>query len=228
MAAGFGVGSALFAAGAMLSVMQADAVFTSVVYALGAVCFTTAAGVQWRSAADHHPPSRLKDPDWMSAAIQFVGTLYFNVMTIRALILSIDATSVSYDAVWQPDVVGSLLFLISSWVAWHPIAREHRHHLLHGRSLLICWANMLGSVFFGISAVARRCCPTAHCATTAGTTGARSSGRSASSSQRWHCDPRAPSDGKLRVPKPPVSRDPSPYLAPGSANAVACRAARRA
>ena len=159
MAAGFGVGSALFAAGAMLSVMQADAVFTSVVYALGAVCFTTAAGVQWRSAADHHPPSRLKDPDWMSAAIQFVGTLYFNVMTIRALILSIDATSVSYDAVWQPDVVGSLLFLISSWVAWHPIAREHRHHLLHGRSLLICWANMLGSVFFGISAVGAKMLP---------------------------------------------------------------------
>ena len=159
MAAGFGVGSALFAAGAMLSVMQADAVFTSVVYALGAVCFTTAAGVQWRSAADHHPPSRLKDPDWMSAAIQFVGTLYFNVMTIRALILSIDATSVSYDAVWQPDVVGSLLFLISSWVAWHPIAREHRHHLLHGRLLLICWANMLGSVFFGISAVGAKMLP---------------------------------------------------------------------
>lgn len=159
MAVGFGVGSALFAAGAMLSVMQADAVFTSVVYALGAVCFTTAAGVQWRSAADHHPPSRLKDPDWMSAAIQFVGTLYFNVMTIRALILSIDATSVSYDAVWEPDVVGSLLFLISSWVAWHPIAREHRHHLLHGRSLLICWANMLGSVFFGISAVGAKMLP---------------------------------------------------------------------
>ena len=159
MAVGFGVGSALFAAGAMLSVMQADVVFTSVVYALGAVCFTTAAGVQWRSAADHHPPSRLKDPDWMSAAIQFVGTLYFNVMTIRALILSIDATSVSYDAVWQPDVVGSLLFLISSWVAWHPIAREHRHHLLHGRSLLICWANMLGSVFFGISAVGAKMLP---------------------------------------------------------------------
>ena len=159
MAVGFGVGSALFAAGAMLSVMQADVVFTSVVYALGAVCFTTAAEVQWRSAADHHPPSRLKDPDWMSAAIQFVGTLYFNVMTIRALILSIDATSVSYDAVWQPDVVGSLLFLISSWVAWHPIAREHRHHLLHGRSLLICWANMLGSVFFGISAVGAKMLP---------------------------------------------------------------------
>ena len=159
MAVGFGVGSALFAAGAMLSVMQADVVFTSVVYALGAVCFTTAAGVQWRSAADHHPPSRLKDPDWMSAAIQFAGTLYFNVMTIRALILSIDATSVSYDAVWQPDVVGSLLFLISSWVAWHPIAREHRHHLLHGRSLLICWANMLGSVFFGISAVGAKMLP---------------------------------------------------------------------
>ncbi len=159
MSVGFGVGSALFAAGAMLSVMQANAILTSVVYAVGAVCFTVAAGVQWRAAADHHPPSRLRDPDWVSAALQFAGTLYFNVMTIRALVLSIDSTSGTYNDVWEPDVIGSLLFLISSWVAWHPIARDHRHHLLRGRSLLICWANMLGSVFFGISAAGAKMLP---------------------------------------------------------------------
>ena len=153
MSVGFGIGSLLFAAGAMLSVIAANAVLTSVVYVVGAVCFTTAAAVQWVSAADHHPPSVIRDPDWMSAALQFVGTVYFNVMTIRALVLSMGSSSVSYDAVWQPDVIGSLLFLASSWVAWHPIAREHRHHLLHGRSRLICWANMMGSIFFGISAV---------------------------------------------------------------------------
>lgn len=159
MSGGFGVGSALFAAGAMLSVIQANAVLTSIVYAVGAVCFTFAAAVQWRSAADHHPRPRWKDPDWLSAALQFAGTLYFNVMTIRALVLSIDATSVTYSSVWQPDVIGSVLFLVSSWIAWHPISRAHRHHLLRGRSSLICWANMLGSVFFGISAVGAKMLP---------------------------------------------------------------------
>ncbi len=159
MSTGFGVGSALFAVGALMSVMQLDLVVNSIVYALGAVCFTAAAGVQWRQAADHHPPSKWQDPDWMSAAIQFVGTLAFNVMTIRALALAVDPTTTSYENVWNPDVFGSLLFLVSSWIAWHPIAREHRHHLLHGRSHLICISNMLGSVFFGISAVGAMALP---------------------------------------------------------------------
>lgn len=153
------MGSALFAVGALMSVMQLDLVVNSIVYALGAVCFTVAAGVQWRQAADHRPSSRWRDPDWMSAAIQFVGTLFFNVMTIRALALALNPSTTSYEDVWNPDVFGSLLFLVSSWIAWHPIAREHRHHLLRGRSHLICIANMLGSVFFGISAIGAMALP---------------------------------------------------------------------
>lgn len=159
MALGFGTGSVLFGLGAIMAVAEANDVAIGIVFALGAVLFTTAAAVQWRAAADKPMPSRLRDPDWMSAVIQFVGTLFFNVMTIRALWQAIDASSADYDRVWHPDVIGSLLFLISSWIAWHPIARQHRHHLLHGRSRLICWANMLGSVFFGLSAVGAKMLP---------------------------------------------------------------------
>ncbi|MCU0280032.1 MAG: hypothetical protein MUE31_14230, partial [Candidatus Nanopelagicales bacterium] len=75
MAAGFGVGSALFATGALMSVVQLNLVLNSVVYAVGAVCFTAAAAVQQVAASDHRTSSRLRDPDWMSAAIQFAGTL---------------------------------------------------------------------------------------------------------------------------------------------------------
>lgn len=153
MALGFGIGSSLFAVGALMSVLQLNLVVNGVIYALGAVCFTTAAAVQLRAAADHPAPSRVRDPDWMSAAIQLAGTLFFNVMTIRALALSLDSPTASYDRVWNPDVLGSLLFLISSWIAWHPVARRHRHRLLVGRSRLICLANMLGSMFFAVSAV---------------------------------------------------------------------------
>jgi hypothetical protein len=159
MAAGFGVGSALFATGALMSVVQLNLVLNSVVYAVGAVCFTAAAAVQQVAASDHRTSSRLRDPDWMSAAIQFAGTLFFNVMTIRALVQSLEPSAGDYSQVWTPDVVGSLLFLVSSWIAWHPIARHHRHHLLHGRSALICWSNMLGSIFFGISAVGAQMLP---------------------------------------------------------------------
>jgi hypothetical protein len=153
MAVGFGFGSLLFAVGALMAVWQLDLVVNSVVYAIGAVCFTFAAAVQMRAASDHPSTSRIRDPDWTSAIIQLAGTLFFNVMTIRALALSLDSPNASYDKVWNPDVFGSLLFLVSSWIAWHPVSRRHRHHLLAGRSGLICWSNMLGSVFFGLSAV---------------------------------------------------------------------------
>lgn len=151
MGYGFGIGSTLFAIGAIMAVLQANLVATNVVYALGAVFFTSAAAVQMRAAESRKPRRRWADPDWMSAAIQFVGTLEFNVMTIRAVAMSFDPT-IPYSQVWDPDVIGSALFLISSWVAWHPIAREKRHRVIHGRSAFITLSNMLGSIFFGLSA----------------------------------------------------------------------------
>jgi len=159
MALGFGVGSALFAVGAVMAMLELNAVVIGIVFALGAVCFTTAAAVQWRTAMIRRSRLRLRDPDYMAAAVQFVGTLFFNVMTIRSLALTLGSTSTTYEDVWHPDVFGSALFLIASWIAWHPIARSQRHHLLHGRSRLICLSNMLGSIFFGVSAVGARMLP---------------------------------------------------------------------
>lgn len=152
MGYGFGVGSALFAAGAVLSALEWNPVGTAVVYALGAVCFTFAAGVQWLAAGARRPPHPLRDPDWMSAAIQFPGTIAFNIMTIRALVLAAQPGQVEYGQVWTPDVVGSALFLVASWVAWHPIARAKRHRAIAGRSKVITLANMMGSLFFAFSA----------------------------------------------------------------------------
>lgn len=152
MSWGFGVGSVLFAVGALLSAFGPSPLTANVSYAVGAVCFTSAAAVQWRQAADHPNSPRWKDPDWMSAVIQFAGTLEFNVMTLRAVAQTVDPATTDYALVWRPDVVGSAAFLISSWIAWHPIARRQRHELLSGRSGLICWANMLGSIFFAVSA----------------------------------------------------------------------------
>ncbi|HPE11352.1 MAG TPA: hypothetical protein PL091_02515 [Actinomycetota bacterium] len=159
MSWGFGVGSALFAVGAIMAMLELDAVVIGVVFVLGALGFTIAAGVQWRTAMIRRSRARLRDPDYMAAAVQFFGTLFFNVMTIRALALALGSTTRTYEDVWHPDVFGSALFLIASWIAWHPIARSQRHHLLHGRSRLICLSNMLGSIFFGLSAVGARMLP---------------------------------------------------------------------
>lgn len=152
MGYGFGIGSVLFAAGAVLSALQVEAVVPAAVFVVGAICFTFAAGVQWRAAERRHPRNRLRDPDWMAAAVQFPGTVAFNVMTIRALVMALQPDQVAYGQVWSPDVLGSALFLIASWIAWHPIARAKRHHWIAGRSKVITLSNMLGSIFFAASA----------------------------------------------------------------------------
>lgn len=162
MSGGFGVGSTLFAAGALMSTFGWSS--ANITYALGAVFFTAAATVQWRTAVRHDPAHRrvgdiaerdFANPDWLSAVIQLIGTLYFNVMTIRALSISLANPAEFNHEVWRPDMYGSAAFLISSAIALHPVARMRRHRLLlHGRSRVIAWSNMAGSVFFGISAVA--------------------------------------------------------------------------
>ncbi|GAC69621.1 hypothetical protein [Gordonia soli] len=162
MSAGFGVGSVLFATGAVLATTRIDNVTNGVVYAVGAVLFTAAAGVQWAEAIGHHPRHPLRDADWLGAIVQLVGTVYFNVMTIRSVVQSMALSEPDYSAIWRPDAIGSVLFLVSSWIAWHPVARRRRHHLLAGRSRLICVANMLGSIFFGVSAVGAALDPDGH------------------------------------------------------------------
>ena len=86
---GFAIGSLCFALGALPGYLalvgeQAD----NVTYVVGAVFFTAAAFIQlrlsgrWRRGAWR---SRADWDDWWSAAVQFLGTLCFNVTTIAAL-----------------------------------------------------------------------------------------------------------------------------------------------
>ncbi|MFI0433297.1 MAG: hypothetical protein ACH36H_09150 [Candidatus Nanopelagicales bacterium] len=161
MSAWFSAGSALFMAGAIMSMIgrgPADATF-----AIGAVFFTTAAFIQWRAAVSHLPrwrashPSKHRawsSPDWLAAVVQLVGTLEFNVMTIRGMSIAVTNTQAYDHGVWRPDVLGSALFLISSLIALHPMNRGLRHALVRGRSAAIVSLNLAGSAFFGISAIA--------------------------------------------------------------------------
>ena len=55
--------------------------------------------------------------------------------------------------VWRPDAIGSVLFLVSSAIALAPEVRRRRHDHVRTRSWAIAALNMLGSVFFGLSAI---------------------------------------------------------------------------
>jgi hypothetical protein len=91
------------------------------------------------------------DRNWLAAAIQFPGTVFFNATTLRGITTSVSSSH--YDAVvWRPDFFGSVLFLVSSafailavgrFFSWRPRSDAWR----------IAWLNMLGSIAFMASAI---------------------------------------------------------------------------
>ena len=106
---------------------------------------------EWASpTARRHEPRR--SADWWAAAIQFFGTLCFNVSTGVALARG-DRRPDAVGAGWRPDAWGSVAFLVSSVLA--VVATRDRGHLwdADARTWHGTWLNMLGSVAFGASAV---------------------------------------------------------------------------
>jgi hypothetical protein len=153
---GFAVGSVLFATGAVP--VYADAVglvATNVTFVVGAVFFTLAAFVQLALSGrrpPRHASTRPDRADWWAAAIQFAGTLLFNISTIAALLTALDPTATPAGG-WVPDAWGSLCFLIAS--AFAVVATTDRDGLWDpsARSWRCTWLNMAGSVMFGLSAI---------------------------------------------------------------------------
>lgn len=172
MAVGFAIGSACFIAGAALSLspemaqtlkLSADQV--NLIYFLGSIFFTTAAYLQLLQAANAPPhPGELVsktglhllgwrpyDPGWLSSALQFAGTLLFNLNTFDAMQVSGDWVSQDI-AIWAPDMLGSALFLTSSYLAL--IETCHKWYSWRPRELAwwIVMVNFLGCVAFMVSA----------------------------------------------------------------------------
>ncbi|GGI46842.1 hypothetical protein BCL57_001031 [Agromyces flavus] len=153
---GFAVGSLCFLVGALPPYAAwVGAVGANLTFFIGSLFFTTAGFIQL-SLSGRRPPhgdtNRADRADWWAAAVQFLGTLLFNVSTFAALAAAIarpDAVGVG----WRPDAWGSLAFLVASTLAviatkdrgrlWDPDARTW-----HGT-----WLNLAGSVAFGASAV---------------------------------------------------------------------------
>lgn len=85
------------------------------------------------------------EAQWSSSAVQFAGTVLFNISTGSALWMQ--STSGRRHLVWTPDAVGSLAFLISGVIA---VAALGATSLPRDRQTT--WLNLLGCVAFGVSA----------------------------------------------------------------------------
>ena len=167
----FMVGSACFVLGSVPAYLNATGGWVDgITYVIGSIFFTSASYAQLvqsqspaMTAVDEvtqHERARVRlwgwlphDRAWLAAAVQFPGTLFFNISTVAAL--THNATAAEADRyVWRPDLFGSVLFLVSSAIGILAVSRRFFSVEAGSMPWRIAWVNMLGSVLFMASAVA--------------------------------------------------------------------------
>ncbi len=169
----FAVGSLLFAAGSILFLAPAiasacglDATGINAVFFAGSVPFTTAAFLQLYQAANapDFPPSDPEEPrprrifgwrphdlGWVSCALQFPGTLLFNLNTFDPFFSGLGWLGQDV-LIWVPDFVGSILFLLSGYLAFAETCHSFWRWDFADLSWWVTFANLLGCIAFMISA----------------------------------------------------------------------------
>jgi hypothetical protein len=154
IAVGFAVGSVCFFVGpfpGFVALVGPGA--DGVVFFAGSIFFTLAAGLEVREATLRRGRRWGADPSWWSAAIQFVGTLLFNLSTFEAMQDGLSTTQQNR-LVWSPDVFGSAAFLISGALAYLVATGPRLRPVRRNREWTMAAVNLAGCAFFGISAVA--------------------------------------------------------------------------
>jgi hypothetical protein len=156
----FAIGASCFALGALPGFVEAVGDHADgVTFFVGSIFFTTAGYLQYRESGDGrafswHP----RRAEWIAATVQLAGTLFFNASTFHALEQSLSADAVN-DLVWRPDVYGSICFLVASSIAWYCVARRWWSWQPRALAWLIAGLNLVGSIAFGVSAVASKVVP---------------------------------------------------------------------
>jgi predicted membrane protein len=170
----FAIGSLLFAVASVLSLAPAlahawslDATGINAIFFAGSIPFTIAAYLQLFQAANagEFPRDESRAPrrrvlfgwrpehaGWLSCALQFAGTILFNFNTFDAMIPSLNWFQQDL-LIWAPNIVGSVLFLASGYLAF--IETSHAHWAWKPTSISwwVVFTNLLGCVGFMVSAV---------------------------------------------------------------------------
>lgn len=172
----FMIGSALFALGGAQGAWPAfpvmrwfDESMANWYFFVGSLFFTSAAYLQFVEAINndvvqaaatpaHTCPYRWRLLGWcphnlgyVAASVQFAGTLLFNLNTGDALLAGRGWRAQDI-LVWTPDMIGSVCFLIASQAALMEISHRYWSWQPGSLSWWIAAINMLGSVFFMVSA----------------------------------------------------------------------------
>ena len=142
----FAVGSAPFYA------ENVDPSVVGITFFVGSIFFTSAGSLQYLQAAAKGRAGTPNTADRVAAAIQLAGTVFFNISTFAAMN---DALSTHQEnvRVWAPDAFGSVCFLVASGIAFHEVCGSWFCMHWDDQTWRIAALNMVGSIFFGISAV---------------------------------------------------------------------------
>ncbi len=146
----FAIGSFCFVIGPFPGYVQlVGSSADGITFFVGSIFFTSAAFLQFAT-------TRLVGggrADWWAGGIQFAGTLFFNISTWEAMQKALD-TAATDRLVWQPDVYGSVCFLVSSWIAYGAANGGYGRRIKRDTPATIAMVNLIGSIAFGVSAVA--------------------------------------------------------------------------
>lgn len=151
---GFAVGSACFFIGPFPGFVQlVGSAADGAVFFAGSVFFTLAASLELREGTARRGRRWGSDASWWSAAIQFAGTLLFNLSTFHAMQDSL-STQQENRLVWAPDLVGSGCFLVSGALAYRVASGSRLLPARRDREWTMAAVNLAGCLFFAVSAVA--------------------------------------------------------------------------
>lgn len=169
----FATGSILFILGSALSLLQTRApgistLLINITFFLGSMPFTAAAFMQLVQAAntsdfEEEPKAprarRLalvgwypRHAGWLSSLTQFLGTLAFNAETLNA-VFNPSKWYLKDAAVWLPDIIGSVFFLISGYLAFLEIGHRYWTWRPKDLSWQIVFINLLGGIAFMTAAL---------------------------------------------------------------------------
>jgi hypothetical protein len=154
MALFFALGSTCFLIGPFPGYVQlVGETADGVTFFVGSILFTTGGALQsWLAWPERHARGGGRAA-WWSALTQSAGTLFFNRTTFRGMQTAI--SNPAYNRlVWRPDALGSICFLVSGTIAYLASPRHGWRPAREGPGWWQPAVNLLGCIFFGISAVA--------------------------------------------------------------------------
>jgi hypothetical protein len=125
----------------------------AVTFFVGSILFTAGGLLQSSLAFPEREAPGPGRAAWRAAVIQSAGTLFFNVTTYRAMHTALSSTEYN-KLVWRPDALGSICFLVSGVIAYRASPRDGWRPARGAHGWWEPAVNLLGCIFFGISAVA--------------------------------------------------------------------------